>query len=271
MFAARRRRRQHQRRRGPLPAPRLTHQWRVSTCPSAPRTSCTSSGRGCSGPGGLTLGDVAGVCLASVVPALTGGYGAGDAAHRVPAGDRLHPDLSLGSRWHRQSPGGRRRPDHERPAARERYGAPAVVADFGISTNFDVVSAGTFIGGDRAGDGRLGGGACLAHGAIVPHRAAPPAAGHRAHHLVHAVRGLLWLRGAGGGDHRPHLGEAGGAGAGDRHGGPGHGDRARDGPHPAGRSGPHPGGDQAGVGNGTSPGGQGDPPPPLRPPPWSGS
>jgi type III pantothenate kinase len=33
-------------------------------------------------------------------------------------------------------------------AARERYGAPAVVADFGTSTNFDVVSgAGEYLGG----------------------------------------------------------------------------------------------------------------------------
>jgi type III pantothenate kinase len=33
-------------------------------------------------------------------------------------------------------------------AARERYGAPAVVVDFGTSTNFDVVSAaGEYIGG----------------------------------------------------------------------------------------------------------------------------
>ena len=33
-------------------------------------------------------------------------------------------------------------------AAKERYGAPAIVADFGTSTNFDVVSpAGAYVGG----------------------------------------------------------------------------------------------------------------------------
>ena len=49
-------------------------------------------------------------------------------------------------------------------AAKERYGAPCIVVDFGTSTNFDVVSAaGEYVGGDaRPGHRDLDGSALRA-------------------------------------------------------------------------------------------------------------
>jgi type III pantothenate kinase len=96
----------------------------------------------------LDLGSLGGMCLASSVPQLTRSY----EELAATAGLDL---LVLG-------PGARTgiaiRYDDPREvgadrianaiAARERYGAPSIVVDFGTSTNFDVVSAaGEFVGG----------------------------------------------------------------------------------------------------------------------------
>ena len=97
----------------------------------------------------LDLGGLSGICLASTVPRLVREYEA------------------LAERWARTrllavGPGVRTgipiRYDDPREigpdriansvAAKERYGAPCVVVDFGTSTNFDVVSpAGEYVGG----------------------------------------------------------------------------------------------------------------------------
>src|SRR5690242_18803572 len=54
-------------------------------------------------------------------------------------------------------------------AARERHGAPAVVVDFGTSTNFDVVSAaGEFVGGVLAPGIEISMGALFARAARLP-------------------------------------------------------------------------------------------------------
>ena len=97
----------------------------------------------------LDLGSLSGICLSSTVPALVREYEV------------------LAERWARTSilvvgPGTRTgipiRYDDPREvgpdriansvAARERYGAPCIVVDFGTSTNFDVVAPdGAYVGG----------------------------------------------------------------------------------------------------------------------------
>jgi type III pantothenate kinase len=128
---------------------RLAHQWRVSTAPQRTTDELHVLWEGLLRSRRLGLGDVSGVCLASVVPALTGSYE--ELAQQrigcplVTVSTRIELGIAV---------------DTDNPpevgadrimnalAARERYGAPAVVADFGTSTNFDVVSAaGAFIGG----------------------------------------------------------------------------------------------------------------------------
>jgi type III pantothenate kinase len=128
---------------------RLTEHWRVST--EADRTGdelAVLVGRL------LELRDVGfedirGVCLSSTVPPLV----------------RAYEDLArnyLGARLLVLGPGTRTGiaisyddprevgPDRiaNAVAARERYGAPCIVVDFGTSTNFDIVSrAGEYVGG----------------------------------------------------------------------------------------------------------------------------
>jgi len=96
----------------------------------------------------LDLGALDGICLSSTVPRLIREY-------EEMAG-RAHADLLVvgpGTRTgipiHYDDP---REVGPDRimnaVAARERYGAPAIVVDFGTSTNFDVVSpAGDYVGG----------------------------------------------------------------------------------------------------------------------------
>jgi type III pantothenate kinase len=123
---------------------RLVEQWRVATEPN--RTGDEL---------GTLIGDlvdletVTGVCLSSTVPTLIREY-----EHFAERWARA-PLLVVG-------PGARTgiaiRYDDPRQvgpdriansvAARERYGAPCIVVDFGTSTNFDVVSAeGEYVGG----------------------------------------------------------------------------------------------------------------------------
>jgi type III pantothenate kinase len=123
---------------------RLTEHWRLATEPRR-----TGDELGVMLTGLLDLDAVDGICLASVVPALVRAYE--EAAERWARA----PILVLG-------PGTRTgipiRYDDPREvgadrianavAARERYGAPCIVVDFGTSTNFDVVSAeGEYVGG----------------------------------------------------------------------------------------------------------------------------
>jgi type III pantothenate kinase len=92
---------------------------------------------------------VEGICLASTVPALVRSYE--DFAERW-TGARL---LVVGPGTRTGIPVRYDDPREVGPdrivnavAARERYGAPCIVVDFGTSTNFDVVSpAGEYVGG----------------------------------------------------------------------------------------------------------------------------
>ena len=92
---------------------------------------------------------VEGICLASSVPALIASYT--DVATRWLRARLLvvGPGVKTGIQIHYDDP---REVGPDRimnaVAAKERYGAPAIVVDFGTSTNFDVVSAaGDYVGG----------------------------------------------------------------------------------------------------------------------------
>ncbi|HZD87380.1 MAG TPA: type III pantothenate kinase [Gaiellaceae bacterium] len=97
----------------------------------------------------LDLDAIDGICLASTVPRLVPEYeylaGRWAKAELLVVGPGVRTGIAI---------------EHDAPrdvgpdrivnavAAKERYGAPAIVADFGTSTNFDVVSAeGAYIGG----------------------------------------------------------------------------------------------------------------------------
>jgi type III pantothenate kinase len=94
----------------------------------------------------LDVGTLTGVCLASSVPALVRAYEeALDGATVLVVGPGTK--TGIGIRYDDPREVG---PDRivNAVAAKERYGAPAIVVDFGTSTNFDVVSRdGEFVGG----------------------------------------------------------------------------------------------------------------------------
>ncbi len=130
---------------------RLVARWRVSTSPHRTADELHVLWDGLFRTQGRSLSSegVEGACLASVVPSLTGSY-----EHLLQ--ERLglptlviSSGIDLGIEVDTDNPSevGADRIMNAL-AARERYGAPAVVADFGTSTNFDVVSpGGAFIGG----------------------------------------------------------------------------------------------------------------------------
>jgi type III pantothenate kinase len=93
--------------------------------------------------------DVSGVCLSSTVPLLVRAYEAlAEDQIEVPI-LVLGPGTKTGISIHYDDP---REVGPDRianaVAARERYGSPCIVVDFGTSTNFDAVSAeGEYVGG----------------------------------------------------------------------------------------------------------------------------
>ncbi len=98
---------------------------------------------------GFEVRDVTGVCVSSVVPEITGAFRG--VAERITDGPIvvIEPGVKTGMQIKIDNP-------HEvgadrvvnSLAARERYGAPVVVVDFGTSTNFDVVGhEGEYLGG----------------------------------------------------------------------------------------------------------------------------
>jgi type III pantothenate kinase len=98
---------------------------------------------------GRTFGDVSGVSLSSTVPLLVRAY------HDLAARHIEAPLLVLGPGTRTGLPILYDDPREVGPdrianavAARERYGAPCIVVDFGTSTNFDAISAeGEYVGG----------------------------------------------------------------------------------------------------------------------------
>ncbi len=128
---------------------RLVHQWRVSTGPQRTTDELHALWDGVFRTRGVDFSAIDGVCLASVVPSLTGSYEELAAKRLGLPLLTVSTPIDLGIEVDTDTPAevGADRIMNAL-AARERYGAPAVVADFGTSTNFDVVSPeGTFIGG----------------------------------------------------------------------------------------------------------------------------
>jgi type III pantothenate kinase len=121
----------------------LAKRWRLSTEPQR-----TGDELGLFLGGLIELASLDGICLSSTVPALIRSYE--ELAAQVGAQLLvLGPGTRTGMPIRYDDP---REVGPDRianaVAARERYGAPAVVVDFGTSTNFDVVSAaGEYIGG----------------------------------------------------------------------------------------------------------------------------
>jgi type III pantothenate kinase len=96
----------------------------------------------------LELDDVDGICLSSTVPALVREYELLAERTRVPI-LVVGPGVATGIPIRYDDP---REVGPDRivnaVAAKERYGAPCIVVDFGTSTNFDVVSPeGEYVGG----------------------------------------------------------------------------------------------------------------------------
>jgi type III pantothenate kinase len=123
---------------------RLTEHRRVGTEPERTGDELAVLVRGL-----LDLDGLEGICLASTVPALVRSYE--DFAERWARAPLLvvGPGTRTGLTVRYDDP---REVGPDRivnaVAARERYGAPCIVVDFGTSTNFDVVSSeGEYVGG----------------------------------------------------------------------------------------------------------------------------
>jgi type III pantothenate kinase len=121
----------------------LARHWRLATEPHR-----TGDELGLFLGGLLELGSLDGMCLASTVPALIRSYqelAAGVGLELLVLGPGTRTGIPI--RYDDPREVG---PDRiaNAVAARERYGAPSIVVDFGTSTNFDVVSpAGEYVGG----------------------------------------------------------------------------------------------------------------------------
>src|SRR6266508_352431 len=97
----------------------------------------------------LDLERVDGICLSSTVPQLVREYEAFAQRYATAPLLVLEPGVRTGIPIRHDSPR-EIGPDRlaNAVAAKERYGAPVIVVDFGTSTNFDVVSpAGEYVGG----------------------------------------------------------------------------------------------------------------------------
>ncbi|HYN89465.1 MAG TPA: type III pantothenate kinase [Ardenticatenaceae bacterium] len=144
---------------------------------------------------GLRLADLTGCIIASVVPVVTAPLGEMVGKYLRVKPLLVGPDIDVGIALERVSPyevGADRLMNAL--AARDRYGAPAVVIDFGTSTNFDVVSpSGAYIGGAIAPGLQLSADALFQRAARLfkVELVFPPAA--IGHSTVTAMQsGLLW-------------------------------------------------------------------------------
>jgi type III pantothenate kinase len=139
---------------GLFDAERLTTSWRINTQPNATADELEALWRGLFAARGIEPASLAGACLASVVPAATPGYQQllehtlGLRTVHVGVGGGV--DLGLEVKVTNPTEAGADRLANAL-AARERHGKPAIVVDFGTTTNFDVVSAdGNYVGGALA-------------------------------------------------------------------------------------------------------------------------
>lgn len=127
----------------------LVGHWRLSTNPEATFDEARWQLVGILGADGFSESDISGVAIASVVPSMTAALRR-IAPHLTSGGVVVvEPGVKTGMSIDIDNP---REVGADRIvnalAARERYGSPVVVVDFGTSTNFDVVDAeGSYVGG----------------------------------------------------------------------------------------------------------------------------
>jgi type III pantothenate kinase len=131
---------------------RFVAHWRLTTVPERTADELEIWLRSLLELEGLTGADVSGVAISSVVPAITSAFS--EVASEITAGDVLvvGPGIKTTMAINIDNP---REVGADRivnaVAARQRYGAPCVVVDFGTSTNFDVVGPdGDYLGGSIA-------------------------------------------------------------------------------------------------------------------------
>jgi type III pantothenate kinase len=128
----------------------LAHTWRLSTRPERTSDELALQLAGFLEHRGLDLrDDVTGVCVASVVPDVTGQFREMAAAYLSHEPLIVGPGMKTGVSVVTDNP---REVGADLVvntlAAYTLYGGPAIVVDFGTGTNFDVVSAsGEFLGG----------------------------------------------------------------------------------------------------------------------------
>lgn len=128
----------------------LRHTWRLSTRAEQTSDELALQLAGLLEHRDLDLRrDITGMCVASVVPDLTTAFREMAAAYLTFAPLIVGPGIKTGVSVATDNP---KEVGADRVmnalAAFSRYGGPAVVVDFGTSTNFDVVSAdGEFVGG----------------------------------------------------------------------------------------------------------------------------
>ena len=123
---------------------RLTDDWRLAT-----EHTRTGDELGVLLGGMLEFDDIDGICLASTVPTLIREWERVAARWAHVSILVVGPGVKTGVPIRYDDP---REVGPDRivnsVAAKERYGAPVIVVDFGTSTNFDVVSpAGEYVGG----------------------------------------------------------------------------------------------------------------------------
>lgn len=131
---------------------RLAAHWRLTTAPDRTSDELEIWLRSLLELEGLTGADVSGVAISSVVPSITTAFRF--VAGEITIGDVVvvGPGVKTGLIINIDNP---REVGADRVvnavAARERYGAPCIVVDFGTSTNFDVVGTeGDYLGGSIA-------------------------------------------------------------------------------------------------------------------------
>lgn len=127
----------------------LVGHWRISTNADATFDEARWQLVGILGADGFTQSDIRGVAISSVVPAMTASLRR--VAPHLTSGAVVvvEPGVRTGMSIEIDNP---REVGADRIvnalAARERYGVPVVVIDFGTSTNFDVVGVeGAYLGG----------------------------------------------------------------------------------------------------------------------------
>ena len=157
----------------------LAATWRLTTITERTGDELRLWLRGLLDLEGYEVSDLTGVCVSSVVPAITGAFRSVSARLTTGPVIVIEPGVKTGMQIKIDNP-------HEvgadrvvnSVAAREKYGVPVVVVDFGTSTNFDVVGRdGEYLGGAIAPglvistDALISGTAALRRVEFVPPRA----------------------------------------------------------------------------------------------------